>query len=214
MKVIKRNKTEVEFDSNRIINAIKKAKEQINSDITMEEIKNIADYVKSKNKDLTVEEIQDLVVKKLMSSKHKDLALSYQTYRTLRAVDRLKFDKLMNDIKVIYTKGSDLNSNKPSSLRNVKRDLAAGEVEKLQAEDHIPSHIFNAHKLKRIYLHDLDFFGYNPMTNCSIIDLKDMLSNGTRINNAEIEKPHSIGVAATIASQIVANVAHLQYGRK
>lgn len=209
MKIIKRNGNIVEFDSNKIEVAMKKAFKQM--DTEFDEF--LMEEVVSKVKDvMSVEEIQDLVVYTLMSSKYKNVAIAYQSYRAIRCKERKEFDDLMNVVEGIYTVGSDDNSNKPSHLRNVKRDMVAGEVEKIQASRHIPKHIYEAHLRKDIHWHDEDYSGDIPMTNCCIPDVWDMLKNGTRINNADIEQPKSLMVATTVLSQIVANIAHQEYG--
>lgn len=209
MKVIKRNGEIVDFDLNKIENAMKKAFVQLG--IEFDEV--LCKRVESKIKeDMSVEDIQDVVVKTLMDSKYKDVAIAYQSYRAIRTKERKEFDDLMGVVEGIYTVGSDDNSNKPSHLRNVKRDMVAGEVEKIQASRHIPKRIYEAHLRKDMHWHDEDYSGDIPMTNCCIPDVWDMLHNGTRINNADVENPNSLMVATTVLSQIVANIAHQEYG--
>lgn len=208
MKIKKRNGDIVSFDKEKINNAVKKAFIQVKQKFDKCVVDNVLKYVYD---GISVEEIQDLVVKELMNN-HKDVAIVYQTYRTLRERDRNEYRDLMKVVDGIYYVGSDDNSNKPSHLRNVKRDMTAGEIEKIQASKHIPSDIFEAHKKKIIYWHDLDFSGDIPATNCCIPNVWDMLDNGTHVNNADISTPKSIGVATTVLAQIVANIAHQQYG--
>ncbi len=209
MKVVKRNGSVVDFDINRIETAMRKAFTQMNEEFDV----NLVEKVKNKVVDgMSVEDIQDLVVKTLMGTRFKDVAIAYQSYRVIREKERVEFDDLMNVVEGIYMVGSDDNSNKPSHLRNVKRDMVAGEVEKIQASRHIPKNIYEAHLRKDIHWHDEDFSGDIPMSNCCIPDVWDMLENGTRINNADIQTPNSLMVATTVLSQIVANIAHQEYG--
>lgn len=215
MKIRKRNGLLVEFDSSKIENAIRKAMNEVGEfkDESLDLCEDIAKSVAEKCYDgIGVENIQDLVVTSLFSNGLNSVGLAYQTYRTLREHDRTAYHDLMKVVDGIYYVGSDDNSNKPSHLRNVKRDMTAGEIEKIQASRHIPKRIWEAHCKKEIYWHDLDFSGDIPMTNCCIPNVWDMLDNGTRINNADITTPKSIGVATTVLAQIVANIAHQQYG--
>lgn len=213
MKVIKRNKDIIDFTESRIDNALKKAFNQLDVEYNDNILNLVLDEIKKTNySEISVEEIQDIVVKTLMLNGYQNVGVAYQSYRMIREKERKHFDDLIKISNEIYKNGSDDNSNKPSNLRNVKRDMIAGEIEKIQAQSHIPKKIWNAHIKKDIHWHDMDFSGIIPVTNCCIPDVWDMLENGTKINNAGIEKPKSILVANTILTQIIANIAHQQYG--
>lgn len=160
MKVIKRNGIKVEFNSNKIYNAIKKAKEQIGCTILDLEITSICDSISKLNKELTVEEIQDIVVKKLMVSKHKDLAMAYQSYRTLREDARIKEQTIYKQIGQLLDVSEEIlneNANKDGRNNSVQRDLLAGITSKEYYLNKIlPKHISKAHIEGRIHVHDLD----------------------------------------------------------
>ena len=209
MQVIKRDGRKVEFDSSKIESAIKKAfiesNEEYDHNLALKSISRIDDS-------MTVEQIQDIVVKVLQSSKFKKTAECYIKYRYKRELDRKGFSDLDNRFREIIFNGDDENANKPSHLLNVKRDLIAGEYFRYRTEQILPKELLEAHKSKLIHFHDADFLGDVRVTNCCIFDLEDMLKNGTRVNNADIGEPNSIGVACTVTTQIIANIAFQQYG--
>lgn len=209
MQVIKRDGRKVEFDSGKIESAIRKAfvesNEEYDHNLTLKSISRIDD-------NMTVEQIQDIVVKVLQSSKFKKTAECYIKYRYKRELDRKGFKSLDKRFQDIIFNGDDENANKPSHLLNVKRDLIAGEYFRYRTEQILPKHLMDAHINKTVHIHDTDFLGDVKVTNCSIFDLEDMLRNGTRVNNADIGEPNSVGVACTVATQIIANIAFQQYG--
>ncbi|MGL4687948.1 MAG: anaerobic ribonucleoside-triphosphate reductase [Fusobacteriaceae bacterium] len=212
-KIIKRNGKKVDFNREKIFVAMSKAFQAMKEKFPKERVDEIIESIEKelKKKELQVEEIQDIVVKKLQNSPFKNVAEHYISYRAVRAQERLKLNEMVISMNEIMEIGSSENSNKDSSLPNVKRDLIAGEYSKHLALKHLPPRVLKAHEMKTIHYHDMDYAG-TPMTNCCIFNLKDMLENGTKINNADIEEPKSVEVASTVTSQIVANIAHQQYG--
>lgn len=217
MKVLKRDLTTMEFKKERITTAIKKASKQTpNCQITEQEINLIADSIEKLNKELSVEEIQDLVVKKLMSSKHKDLAISYQSYRTIKSQIREKEAGINKQIKQLIDLNEDIlneNANKDAKTNSVKRDLLAGIASKdYYINKILPKHLGKAHQEGRIHIHDLDYLFSNSTLNCENLDLKTMLHNGCKIGNADMGEPNSIEVAVGHTIQIIASVSSNTYG--
>lgn len=216
MNVIKRDGTIVPFDKNKIFMAVDKAVASFDNTENFKNIKNvlsiIIDNIVKEDKDISVEEIQDRIVTSLMKYPEYDkLVLKYERYRTLRTNER-EINKMLKEINEIITVGSTENANKNSEKPNVKRCLTAGEVSKyIACNKIIPLDIVMAHINKIMHWHDLDFM-LSPMTNCSILNISDMLENGTCINNAHIVQPNSLEVASNITAQIVADVANSQYG--
>ena len=224
LTVIKRDGSEVQFDFTKIIQAIKKAQadaiadNEIGFNIVDEEFLNrlkntiLEEFSISDNK-LSVEEIQDVIVGELFKKpKYKNITNKYIKYRHERELARRGFTNLDARFKKIISSGDDENANKPSHLLNVKRDLIAGEYYRYRSEQNLPADLLEAHLNKTIHFHDTDFMGDSKTTNCCVFDLEDMLKNGTRVNNADIGEPNSIGVACTVATQIIANIAFQQYG--
>lgn len=222
MVIVKRDGRIVDFDKNKIIDAILKAFKDVDkgkiSDYAVEKAHNIAAYIQEKaaNADhvLSVEEIQDLVENGLMSTKRKDVARSYIKYREERTLARENtIDKTVREI-VEGTNDYWLheNSNKNAELATTQRDYIAGAVSTDESERRLLSRdIVEAHKEGIIHFHDIDYF-LQPIHNCDLINLEDMLQNGTVISNTLIEKPHSFSTACNIATQIIAQVASSQYG--
>lgn len=220
MKVIKRDGRKVEFDKDKIVNAILKAMndvDHVNNDLAHR----IANDISKINKEeLDVEEIQDLVEEKLMASKSKDVARSYVRYRYNREKNRA----LSNDLNQRYEQfvtlinGSNEEANKENSNKDTRiiptmRDYLAGFTCKEIAQKMIiPKDIIEAHNKGIIHFHDMDYSPAMPMTNCCLINLEDMLQNGTVISGTMIEKPHSFRTACTIVTQIITQVASSQYG--
>lgn len=220
MKVIKRDGRKVEFDKDKIVNAILKAMndvDHVNNDLAHR----IANDISKINKEeLDVEEIQDLVEEKLMASKSKDVARSYVRYR----YDREKNRALSNDLNQRYEQfvtlinGSNEEANKENSNKDTRiiptmRDYLAGFTCKEMAQKMIiPKDIIEAHNKGIIHFHDMDYSPAMPMTNCCLINLEDMLQNGTVISGIMIERPHSFRTACTIVTQIITQVASSQYG--
>lgn len=211
LEVLKRDGTIVPFDKDKIISAISKA--GYVDDITKAKI--ALEIANHKNPLITVEIIQDMVEKKLMGTAHKDTAREYIRYRYKRELIRGN-DKLHKSILEIVENKNEYvnseNSNKNAQLLSTQRDYMAGEVSKdLSYKVLLPTEIVQAHKEGIIHFHDADYFA-QTMHNCCLINLEDMLQNGTVISKTLIEKPHSFRTACNIATQIVAQVASNQYG--
>ena len=221
MTVKKRDERVVEFDKDKIIKAIEKAFESLDQD-GKEVAQKIADEIEQSNKNYDVEEIQNIVERKLMQSKHKDVAKAYVEYRYQRAQDRA----LQNDLELRYERlkklitGRDEESNKENSNKDTRilptmRDYIAGfTCRELATKILLPKDISDAHEQGILHLHDTDYSPVMPMTNCCLINLEDMLQNGTVISGVQISKPHSFRTACTITTQIITQVASSQYGLK
>lgn len=220
MLVVKRDGRKVEFSKEKIVNAILKAmndSDEVNKDVA-NRIAN--DISKLENSAIDVEEIQDLVEEKLMSSRLKKTARSYIRYR----YDREKNRALSKDLEKRFNEFESLihgsneeankeNSNKDTRIIPTMRDYIAGFTCKEMAEKFIlPKDIVEAHKNGLIHVHDMDYSPSMPMNNCCLINLEDMLQNGTVISGTMIEKPHSFRTACTIVTQIITQVASSQYG--
>lgn len=221
MKVIKRNASEVDFDIGKIINAITKANDSMSKKISTEEITDIAEYVEYKCHKMphtpTVEDIQDLVEKQLMAKGAFELAKQYVLYRYNHELMRrtnTTDDKILSLIDLNNEEVKQENSNKNPTVNSVQRDYMAGEISRdltnrvLLSED-----IVKAHNEGIIHFHDSDYFAQH-MHNCDLINLDDMLQNGTVISETLIEKPKSFSTACNIATQIIAQVASNQYGQR
>lgn len=211
MKVIKRNGKKQELRKKKIIDAIGKA-----GYVSMETKQSIADYIANLKRDeITVEEIQDLVEKKLMQSSYKDVAQEYVRYRYKREL--IRQTEATNDaiLKIVDTKSDEVkdeNSNKNPERAAVMRDYMAGEVSKdISKRLLLPDEIVKAHDEGIIHFHDMDYFA-QKIHNCCLVNLEDMLQNGTVISDTMIEKPHSFLTACNIATQIMAQIASNQYG--
>lgn len=211
--VIKRNGTEVPFDEQKIASAIKKAgfvKEPAINKI-IEKIK----YQLSIKGSLTVEEIQDLVELGLMTSSYKSVAREYIRYRKTRELIRENEKANESILKLIDDKNEYLkteNSNKNHRIASTQRDYIAGEVSKdISTRLLLPTEVVEAHKKGVIHMHDLDYF-IQHIHNCCLVNLEDILQNGTVINGTLIEKPHSFSTACNIATQVAAIIASNQYG--
>ena len=221
MKVIKRSGKEVKFNIQNIINAISRANtnvEEVNR-ISDEEIleisKNVQNICKSMKRAMSVEEIQDLVEDQLMEKKAFDLARKYITYRYSRALIRKANTTDAQILSLIECNNEEIkqeNSNKNPTVNSVQRDYMAGEVSKdVTKRLLLPKEIVDAHEEGIIHFHDADYFAQH-MHNCDLVDLEDMLQNGTVISGTLIEKPRSFSTACNIATQIIAQVASSQYG--
>ena len=221
MLIQKRDGRTAEFDHFKIVDAVLKAFKQVDgelSDYAYEKAGNIADYIAeyaaAVNHTLDVEEIQDLVENGLMATKRKDVARAYITYRN----DRTKARENTIDKTVIeIVEGTNdywahENSNKNAELATTQRDYIAGAVSTDEAERRLlPPDVVQAHKDGLIHFHDIDYF-LQPIHNCDLINLEDMLQNGTVISGTAIDKPHKFSTACNIATQIIAQVASSQYG--
>ena len=219
MKIIKRDGRKVEFDQSKIKNAILKAFKSVDGEISdYAKIKSekIAEYIQqiSEEKELTIDDIQNLVEKGLMSTKRKDVAKAYISYRQER--DRLRGNLIDKTIKEIVEGENEYwnteNSNKNAKIASTQRDYMAGAIsEDLSRRELLPTEVVKAHDEGLIHFHDIDYFAQR-IFNCCLINLEDMLQNGTVINKTMIEKPKSFSTACNIATQIIAVVASGQYG--
>lgn len=220
MKIIKRNGSEEIFDVVKIVNAISKANIATErGHLTTEQINDIADYVEYKCKKIkravSVEEIQDMVEDQLMAKGAFELAKRYVKYRYTRSLVRKSNttdNRILSLIECNNEEVKQENSNKNPTVNSVQRDYMAGEVSRdLTRRMLLPPDIVEADKLGIIHFHDSDYFAQH-MHNCDLVNLEDMLQNGTVISDTLIEKPHSFSTACNIATQIIAQVASNQYG--
>ena len=221
MKIIKRNGSEVPFDITKIITAVTKASDSVSgkSRLTREQITQIAaevtDQCQSLNRAVSVEEIQDMVENKLMDMKAHDIARHYITYRYVQSLKRqtnTTDERILSLIECQNEEVKQENANKNPTVNSVQRDYMAGEISKdLTARLLLDPEIVKAHQEGLIHFHDSDYFAQH-MHNCDLVNLEDMLQNGTVISGTYIEKPHSFSTACNIATQIIAQVASNQYG--
>ena len=218
MKVIKRDGRAVEFNSEKIRIAIEKANKEVRPSLraTEEEINNIIKYVEEMDKKrILVEDIQDIIEEKLMEINKYDLAKKYIVYRYTRALVRKQNTTDESILGLIKNQNKELleeNSNKNAVLASTQRDYIAGEVSKdLTKRILLPEKITKAHEEGILHFHDMDYF-LQPIFNCCLINIGDMLDNGTVMNGKLIEPPKSFQVACTITTQIIAAVASNQYG--
>ena len=221
MKIIKRNGSEVTFDVDKIENAIAKANAEVSGEerLTNREIRfaalNVTDECMEAGHTVTVEEVQDLVEDQLMALDHFEVARKYIIYRYVQNQKRQKNttdDKILSLIECNNEEVKQENSNKNPTVVSVQRDYMAGEVSKdLVQRELLPEDLVQAHDEGLIHFHDSDYFAQH-MHNCDLINLDDMLQNGTVISGTLIERPHSFSTACNIATQIIAQVASCQYG--
>ncbi len=221
MKVIKRNGTEVAFDITKILGAITKANESIEESVRMTpvQIQRIAESVElacqKMNRSPSVEEIQDLVEYQIMAHGAFEVAKNYVTYRYTRSLVRRSNttdDRILSLIECCNEEAKQENSNKNPVVNSTQRDYMAGEVSRdLSERLLLPREIVEAHQEGIIHFHDSDYFAQH-MHNCDLVNLEDMLQNGTVITGTLIERPHSFSTACNIATQIIAQVASNQYG--
>ncbi len=221
MKIIKRSGAEVAFDPEKIVLAVAKANDSVVPSARMNavQIKRIAEDVESAalnmNRSLSVEEIQDLVEDQIMNLRAFDVARRYITYRYTRALIRKSNttdEQILSLIECNNEEVKQENSNKNPTVNSVQRDYMAGEVSKdITKRILLPADIVAAHEQGIIHFHDADYFAQH-MHNCDLVNLEDMLQNGTVISGTLIEKPHSFSTACNIATQIIAQVASCQYG--
>ena len=220
MKIIKRNGSEVDFDLNKIVVAVTKANAACEKqELTASQIQEIAEYVEFKtvkaNRALSVEEIQDIVEDQIMAQGAFEVARRYVRYRYTRSLIRkanTTDNQILSLIECNNEEVKQENSNKNPTVNSVQRDYMAGEVSKdITKRILLPQDIVEAHKAGIIHFHDSDYFAQH-MHNCDLVNLEDMLQNGTVISGTMIEKPHSFSTACNIATQIIAQVASSQYG--
>ena len=223
MVVLKRDGRQVEFDRSKIFNAVYKAFEQLNkpSDEATQIAGKIANEIEAGCKNgCSVEDIQDIVEKKLMASSHKDVAKAYINYRYQKGQDRAlrenleeRYERLQKLITGRDEESNKENSNKDTRIIPTMRDYIAGfTCRELATKVVLPPDIAKAHEEGIIHYHDTDYSPVMPMTNCCLINLEDMLQNGTVISGVKINKPHSFRTACTITTQIITQVASSQYG--
>ena len=221
MKIIKRNGAEVPFDITKIITAVTKASDSVGGQdrLTREQITQIAaavtDQCQALNRAVSVEEVQDLVENQLMDIKAHDIARHYITYRYVQNLKRqtnTTDERILSLIECQNEEVKQENANKNPTVNSVQRDYMAGEISKdLTARLLLDPEIVKAHQEGLIHFHDSDYFAQH-MHNCDLVNLEDMLQNGTVISGTYIEKPHSFSTACNIATQIIAQVASNQYG--
>ena len=221
MKIIKRNGAEVPFDITKIITAVTKASDSVGGKarLSREQITDIAaavtDQCQVLNRAISVEEIQDMVENQLMDIKAHDIARHYITYRYIQSLKRqtnTTDERILSLIECQNEEVKQENANKNPTVNSVQRDYMAGEISKdLTARLLLDPEIVKAHQEGLIHFHDSDYFAQH-MHNCDLINLDDMLQNGTVISGTYIEKPHSFSTACNIATQIIAQVASNQYG--
>ena len=221
MKIMKRNGTEVVFDITKIIAAITKANNTVGEDARMTpvQIQRIAESVElscqKMNRSPSVEEIQDLVESQIMAHGAYEVAKNYITYRYVRSLVRKSNttdEKILSLIECCNEEAKQENSNKNPVVNSTQRDYMAGEVSRdLSERLLLPADIVEAHREGIIHFHDSDYYAQH-MHNCDLVNLEDMLQNGTVITDTLIERPHSFSTACNIATQIIAQVASNQYG--
>lgn len=219
MQVVKRNGATVDFDQFKIVNAICKANNEVQGreKATKKQIEEVVEYIKSLGKKrMLVEDIQDIIEQKLMEFKHFELAKKYIIYRYTRALVR-KANTTDQTIKELIDGESEYwnteNSNKNAKIVTTQRDYIAGITSTdITRRFLLPPDIVKAHDEGIIHFHDADYFAQNALHNCDLINLEDMLQNGTNINGVMVEKPHKFLTAMTIATQIVTAVTSSQYG--
>ena len=220
--IIKRDGRRKEFDESKIINAIQNCCLEVDGEFTdymVDKAKKIASYIKTKceesEEELGIEAVQDLVVKGLMNTKRDDIATAYIEYRYTRTLNRGNTtDKALEElVRGMNEDENTENSNKDAQLVSTQRDLLAGVVSRdITMRRLLPKEISKVHQEGIIHFHDADYFVQNALTNCELVDLEDMLQNGTVVNGKMIEKPHSFNKACTIATQIILGVSSSTYG--
>ncbi|MCI1459228.1 MAG: ATP cone domain-containing protein, partial [Solobacterium sp.] len=221
MNVIKRSGEEVIFNASKIENAVRKAnqatepEQRMSEDSLKETVSRVLDQIALLNRAIGVEEIQDMVEKSIMQEGAYAVAKNYITYRYERALVRKANstdEKILSLIDRNNEEVKQENSNKNPTVNSTQRDYMAGEVSKdITRRFLLPKDILEAHEQGIIHFHDADYFA-QPMYNCCLVNLEDMLQNGTVITDTLIEKPHSFATACNIATQIIAQVASNQYG--
>ena len=222
LNIIKRDGRRMPFSKDKIVNAVLKAFIAVDGKAdtySCEKANNIADYIEKeatvKGKDFSVEEIQDMVEKGLMATKRKDVAKEYITYRHERSIRR---GNLTDDTFIEYLSGQNEywnteNSNKNAKIVTVQRDYMAGIASTdISRRFILPKEVCEAHDQGIIHQHDMDYLAQNALTNCCLINLEDMLNNGTVINKVKIDSQNRLLTATTVATQIITAVASSQYG--
>lgn len=220
IKVIKRDGRVVKFNKKKIYNAIEKAVESVFNNNNTVDIKKITKQVSNEianrfKEDIKIYEIQNIIENTLLSFGEEAVYKEYVNYRVEKNIERERsldinkaIEKLVNRDKNIVNE----NANKDSLIFNTQRDLTSGTVAKAIGLKMLPKHVANAHQKGEIHYHDLDYSPYQPLTNCCLIDFKEMLTKGFKIGNADVDSPKSIQTATAQMAQIIANVASSQYG--
>lgn len=220
MKITKRDGRKVEFDSDKIVKAISKAFIEVYPDGLTDEMQDyahrIADEIAKSNKDMAVEDVQNVIIRKLMASKWKDVATAYVEYRYRRKLVRQSntTDKVIKELLDGENEyWNTENSNKNPKVVTTQRDYMAGVTSTdISRRFLLPKEVVEAHDLGIIHFHDLDYFAQLSLHNCELINIEDMLQNGTVINEVMIDKPHRLITAATITTQIIMGVTSSSYG--
>jgi len=221
LKVVKRDGILVDFDANKIVEAISKAcrevgeEEELLKQISRHISREIEKIAEQKRKAIKIEEIQDLVVKMLKDTGFNKVSKVYQEYRERRTAIREANSNLLKSVRGVIDGSNDdvlkENANKNGYVSSIQRDLVAGEISRAIAKTMIPEDIIQAHYEGLIKIHDLDYY-MSPIHNCGLINLQSMYTNGTVINGVKIETPKSLRTAMNLATQIVCQVASQQYG--
>lgn len=220
MKVIKRDCTEARFEKKKIYDAIMKAMKNGSGIIKPKIAESIADEIYEENKDksdISISEIESLVYDKLITKKQRLTAKAYEGYRSIREFQRENMNTTDEQISELLSGSSDYwnneNSNKNPKLLTTQRDYMAGILSTdITRRFLLPTEIVQAHDEGMIHFHDADYYAQNAISNCCLINLEDMLQNGTCINKVTIDKPHRLITATTIATQIITAVTSSQYG--
>lgn len=212
MKIIKRDGKLVDFDKSKIFNALNKANNECTGVCSLDLLNKITNYIVEKCYDsISVEQIQDLVVDELLHMECYELAKKYISYRAVREHNRnMVLERVFNKMGDIVAFGDNENSNKNYKQPSVARDTVAGEYFRSILKQSIGEELYNAHTSGLIHWHDGDYD--KKLTNCCLANYRDMIREGTKINNAEIEKSNSVCVAMNVATQIMANISASQYG--
>ena len=220
IKVIKRDGRVVKFNKKKIYNAIEKAVESVFNNNNTVDIKKITKQVSSEianrfKEDIKIYEIQNIIEHTLLSFGEEAVYKEYVNYRVNKNIEREKALDINKAIEKLVNRDENIvneNANKDSLIFNTQRDLTSGTVAKAIGLKMLPKHVANAHQKGEIHYHDLDYSPYQPLTNCCLIDFKEMLTKGFKIGNADVDSPKSIQTATAQMAQIIANVASSQYG--
>ena len=220
IKVIKRDGRVVKFNKKKIYNAIEKAVESVFNNNNTVDIKKITKQVSNEianrfKEDIKIYEIQNIIEHTLLSFGEEAVYKEYVNYRVEKNIEREKASDINKAIEKLVNRDENIvneNANKDSLIFNTQRDLTSGTVAKAIGLKMLPKHVANAHQKGEIHYHDLDYSPYQSLTNCCLIDFKEMLTKGFKIGNADVDSPKSIQTATAQMAQIIANVASSQYG--
>lgn len=220
IKVIKRDGRVVKFNKKKIYNAIEKAVESVFNNNNTVDIKKITKQVSNEianrfKEDIKIYEIQNIIENTLLSFGEEAVYKEYVNYRVEKNIERERSLDINKAIEKLVNRDENIvneNANKDSLIFNTQRDLTSGTVAKAIGLKMLPKHVANAHQKGEIHYHDLDYSPYQPLTNCCLIDFKEMLTKGFKIGNADVDSPKSIQTATAQMAQIIANVASSQYG--